>query len=305
MPAAFTHIMITQHAAKEIEKDLSINQKTLFNKYLPFIYLGSLLPDFPYYMKGKLASQIWGKTIHAKNVKTLFANGLNLSKRTKDKASVALFLGFTTHAISDMVFHPLTNELVGPYKGIKNMNAHRYTEAVHDVYLYKKNNFNLNKEKKLISILRLSLKNKRAMNMWIEMLETTHPKKSKPPMNDWQNNFVEMLQDKKALNPFLVCRFVIGSNIYFNGKDDLRDDLVPRFIKNMPYPRSNYNNKNKKPVNFDFAFNKAIKETVKLWKMILNDIELDKEASLRKFPDISLNKGLEIIDNKKVPLFWK
>jgi Zinc dependent phospholipase C len=164
MAGPYAHCMISRKALKLFNSPIYGGYSNLMSdELLPYIYLGSISPDYPYpaYMltnvdpildnvKG-LGKLSWGDKLHKQNTGDFMRSGVAKLREyckpgnkegQKDKPVLtAWLLGYYSHIITDAIVHAVVYNIVGKYED--NKTEHRKCEMVEDSLIFKRE---LNKE---------------------------------------------------------------------------------------------------------------------------------------------------------------
>jgi hypothetical protein len=145
MPGAYTHLTmaVLQSSPNELATLEGLSKQELGPLMLhnKFFELGAVSPDYPYLGVGAAlgigTSKDWADAMHLAHTGDRLKAGIQLirgmSGPEKHKA-LAWLLGFASHIVMDVTFHPVVELKVGPYE--ENGSAHRICEMHQDVFIY-------------------------------------------------------------------------------------------------------------------------------------------------------------------------
>jgi hypothetical protein len=144
MPAAYSHLMITDKALERFRDDQDIDEKihgfTL--THFHFVHLGSVGPDYPYFDIFQPRQKDWAEHMHYRHtgdaIKTMAHRLLDLGSHGFQREEFIIpfcwTLGYLSHVTGDLVVHPVVMNIVGPYEG--NETEHRHCEMIQDAFIY-------------------------------------------------------------------------------------------------------------------------------------------------------------------------
>jgi len=140
MPGAYAHIAMANRAQKRAA-EAALRPQTLLavGRYLKYVELGAVSPDYPYLALHKPSQKVWADRMHYTSTSALLRAGVRAVKAlpAPDRAKgTAWFLGFAAHMAMDMTIHPVVELRVGPYKG--NEAEHRRCEMHQDALIFPK-----------------------------------------------------------------------------------------------------------------------------------------------------------------------
>lgn len=144
MPAAYAHLTLVNelNSPNELAKFSRISNtvKIALGKYLAYVELGAVSPDYPYLHLGSEGSKKWADLMHYTHtgplILALASEISGIDDKSKKEKCLAWLFGFAAHVGMDMTVHPVVEMKVGSYA--ENSNEHRICEMNQDVYIYKR-----------------------------------------------------------------------------------------------------------------------------------------------------------------------
>jgi hypothetical protein len=145
MAGGYTHITAVQIAAEEIRRKpdlLHEEHRLALSRWLKFLIIGSMGPDYPYLDLADASSEAWAAAMHGPSCLAVINEYVRFIRPLPDplirQKCAAWLFGFAAHCVTDGVVHPVVNLKVGPYA--QNKTAHRRCEMSQDVYAHRKLN---------------------------------------------------------------------------------------------------------------------------------------------------------------------
>lgn len=143
MAGGYTHVTIVQIAAEEIRKNPELlyeEHRLALSRWLKFLLIGSMGPDYPYLDVLSAPSEAWATAMHTPACIDVIRECVRLIRPItaplRRQKCVAWLFGFGAHCVTDGVVHPVVNLKVGPYE--QNKTAHRRCEMSQDVLAHRK-----------------------------------------------------------------------------------------------------------------------------------------------------------------------
>jgi hypothetical protein len=308
MPGAFAHITLV-NLARSDKKFESINlnkkaRKALY-RYLEFIELGSVSPDYPYLALGS-KHKYWADYVHVKyRTSKIIVKAVKQIRKIKDKKeqrkAFSWLCGFVGHIVTDLVIHPVVELKVGTYLG--NEKEHRICEMNQDVYIYKRLRMgDIGATEHLKSgISTCNHKNdtnliyKPIKKIWEEMLKEADPKRfktNKPNIDKWHKSFNKIVNiSEEGQNLFALARHVaVGQGLTY----PIYDEIDKQYIKNLKVP-------SKSTMHYDDIFDKALADVLESWKVLGDAVYGQDDSFYTYFVNGNLDNGRDLHQNL---IYW-
>lgn len=137
MSGAYTHLAVANEASAAVRKlELRDSTKSALRKYLAFVELGAVSPDYPYLGLTRKQSK-WADAMHYTSTATLIRNAVSevrAQQAAKQEKLTAWLFGMASHIATDMTIHPVVELKVGKYE--QNQSGHRICEMHQDAYIF-------------------------------------------------------------------------------------------------------------------------------------------------------------------------
>lgn len=318
MAGPYVHCLVSEAALKLLDDTLYNRYAPIASeKYRPYVYLGSVSPDYPnpdhkmggvdpipYIDPATGSKYYWGDVLHKIDSGTFVKNGVKLLRDEADKRSdsfymrTAWLMGYYSHVITDLVVHAAVYNIVGKYED--NPGDHMLCEMTEDVLLYKDIKGGELVDDKFLKILskcqstsaftldpmepRHYILSTTIKSFWDKLLLTTYPKyyqDENPDINGWHREYAFLMKAAKSF----VARGLAPGMAYKRSGKVLKRDSNP-YYTDMKIPgdtnTGNYMNA---------VFKKSEDEVRKGWKALLSAI--DDPAALRSFTASVVNADLD------------
>lgn len=330
MAGGYTHITAVQKAVEEAINRrpglLHDEAKLALERWLKYVIVGSIGPDYPYLDIGDKNSAAWADTMHKKGCADVLREGVRLirlidNELIRQKCMAWLF-GFAAHCVTDGSVHPVVNLKVGKYEEHKT--EHRVCEMSQDVFAHAQLNAGpLDTNRQLsLNVQDASDGSSKKLDrdiarMWTAALNSVyrkgHPveessfgwavdrlmefagqKKaaeglSVPDPDDWHRGMLQVMKIAESggcLIPF-VRHVAANQGIVYPQHPD------PQYIKGLKVPGG-------KHMDFDAIFQKAVSNIAAFWGTLSLSLT-GKPSALDAMLNWNLDTGL---DEEGHSVFW-
>lgn len=306
MPAAYAHITLVNllkepHRLENIA-GFPTNAIEAVLDYFKFTELGAVSPDYPYLVLGDKKSNHWADMMHYYKTGEIIIAGIkylcNYSGE-RQKIGLSWLLGYASHVVADVTIHPVIQNIVGPYDGHKK--EHRICEMNQDAYIFQKMNLDdIGISEHLDSGISACSEGKNLdhiiVKLWENILQKVHPEQyvvNLPKINKWHKGFIGIM-DKFAEEGNRLIPFARHVAADIGLMYPSPDKIDKRFIRNLPLPNGG-------TADYDKIFERAIKNTGAVWKIISDGVFGNNTGYLAHIGNWNLDTGLG--EDKKL-VFW-
>lgn len=308
MAGPFTHWMVVEEALKK--PSISAQANLTGNKN--YILLGAVSPDLPYL---STPNTQWADRMHYENTGSFVRHGIaNLPPKGTPKHDICLawLLGYVSHLVADVVVHPVVNVIVGPYRF--NDIEHRRCELTQDALVYSKvmtvegaptqadltdtdyHHF-LNHCASLpvtpANTLGSPDINKTINEFWSVTLSENHMDQTTnyEPIdpNAWYRNYKSGINTASRMPSAAIRELLSGKGLAYQklNSPKLATDRLG-FFDNINIPKGGRG-------NFLEVFYKAVGEVVRVWDLLLEDINKGDPNNCAKYvKNWDLDTGLDM-----------
>lgn len=304
MPGAYAHISVVNDAQKRAET-VGLREETLLSlgRYLKYLELGSVSPDYPY-LTLKKSQNKWADAMHYTRNASLLRSGVaeifQLPADQQPKATAWLF-GFAAHMATDMTIHPVVELRVGPYQD--NKGKHRRCEMHQDAFIFPRvmNVGDVGLTAHLASGIAAchaadaeDQMDPTIQQLWLSMLKAAYSDSvsGQPLPSAWHCGFRDTLAAMGSFNHlFPFSRHVsAGLNLSYPREQDI--DLS--FIQALPTPEG--------PMDYPALFERARSNVLLVWKGLDDALIHGRSDALDSLEDWNLDTGRSVQTGKLV--FW-
>jgi len=306
MSGAYTHLAVANEAEKAAKKtDIRGTTKLALGKYLRYVELGAVGPDYPY-LSLKSHQPQWADEMHYKNTATLVRTTVAEIQKQPGAAQgklIAWLFGMASHIATDMTIHPVVELKVGPYNG--NESAHRKCEMHQDAYIFPRR-MNVG-ETAYSEHIKTGLGacgdatdpdklDPDIASLWKRVLGATYPQLASVHPADpdaWHKGFRDVLLTMAGVNHLVpFARHVAArANLGY----PLAKDVDPQFIRNLKTPEG--------VIDFDALFDRARDNVVEMWRGLDRALSGSDAGALAKLEDWNLDTGRSLTTGQRV--FWR
>lgn len=301
MPGTYAHIVAAQTARSRVKEfGLSAAHESAVGKWLGYVELGALSPDYPYLSLTKRHTA-WADCMHWRRTSTFLINATlaisELEDAAKEKATAWLF-GFAAHMALDATIHPIIEEMVGPWQ--INKTRHRMCEMHQDVYIFPRLNLGETAWTKHLDfgVARCINESTGSLDttidsMWSSILCRTHKSQvgfSEPTPAKWHRDFLRLLRTMRTVNR----HFAFARHVAANKSLSFPFDPAQAFIANLPTPEGG--------MDYDAIFDRGIENIGTTWRAINGALQGDP-SDIKRMGDWNLDTGKNAKTAKFV--FWR
>jgi hypothetical protein len=315
MPAAYSHLMITEKAIERLKDDQRIDpelRKAVLT-HSHFVHLGSLGPDYPYLDFFQYGQTSWADHFHNDHTgDTLQTMAHRLSDSWETGLEKETFLlpfcwalGYLSHVTGDCMVHPVIDTIVGPYDG--NETRHRHCEMIQDVFIYHKIRRGAEIEHgELARVLQLCSKPDDGHKLhpilrlfWEGLLRDHFQEEFKdnpPRIDQWHDQFEGWIG--LAGRPLYVGRIIDpGHQFTYKRSSELDEMETMVFLNILPLPNHTFGSYE------DDVFPKAIDHVVEKWALLARGLtDRDFSPFLGSITNCDLHTGRDLDTGKFV--YW-
>lgn len=322
MPATFAHGLIAKRAIDVLLANGTNAFRGMLAEKNNFVVMGAAGPDYPYLTDilttGVLQiGHTWANRMHYENTCSFVKEGIiSLSALPSDGESFAVrlawFCGYVSHIIADAYAHPVINSIVGgPY--IFTHREHGACELIQDIYIFEKltgnNIVTANPKGGDFGYLNIldegsDPKNKdrihpEVRDFWTDLLKKAHPNAEAYfegiAPDRWHYNYKGRVNF--VVDPGAIFRHILGmAGFSYKKASDITDDERKKYIDNILLP-------DKSISTYDTVFDNTVKEVVRVWSKLLDDIQSHTSANTSTYiKDWNLDTG---VDESKIDLWLK
>ncbi len=305
MPGGFTHFGLV--------KQLGINSTLMsiegmsqdiadaIQEYQGYLDLGAVSPDLPYLA---MLSSDWADAFHHERTVDVVRAGVQTlallgNKQEDRRKAIAWLFGYVSHAVADMIAHPVTALKVGRYEQHKR--EHRVCEMNQDAYVF---SHYFDDDIDACEYLDGGIKTctddgrsgavlaKCIAAFWAEVLRVVYPERHNPAPAAWFGQFVTVI-DGVADE---------GKHILVLRGSAEHDGLVYPEKPDMTY-MDGLTTPSGQTINFDDLFKRLQEETAVVWEQLAKAITAN-DASLLKLRNGDFDSGLDLADGQ-TSVFWR
>jgi hypothetical protein len=310
MAGTFSHIAVVRVLYdKHLDEipGLTDEMKGALRDFGPFLELGSVSPDYPFFTSLNNEAKGWGNVMHygptGRYIKLSIPRLVRLESDEKRHRCLAWLFGFAAHVITDLTVHPVVKAKVGDYDS--HPKQHRFCELQQDAFIFHEMGYGEITTSN-VQIGRLMSCSDPANNMrlhpdikdfWLQMLRTfpLHDiellnRVSKPTMTPqtldfgkWHNNCCDLLglADKTG-HLYPLARFIAEDKaaVY-----PLPDEINYDYVTDLQRPDDN------QPIDFKAVFERTLEQVKGVWQQLSTAITAD-DAALFTLADSNLDTGL-------------
>lgn len=327
MPATFAHCLICQEAIGLLLSDKRIKETlpllelaSIVAQRNEFAITGAAGPDYPY-LNDLLTTGIlhvghtWADRMHYEDVDIFIVEAVKKiivmdQKSEEFKVCLPWFLGFISHVIADIYFHPVVNSIVGGTYHFTSA-EHAYCEMVQDIYIfhYKTGEEIIDanpRSGKFAYLTYLDASSDRdnehqlhphITRFWRETLVAAHPGGKEYfadiDPNTWHRKYKSRVDF--AVNPWPVARHIMkAANRAYGRLSKLPEEDLQRFVEAIILPNGTKG-------KYIEQFEKAVDQVVTFWIKTLQSVTEKNPLLIRE--DVkawNLDTG---VDESKVH-FW-
>jgi hypothetical protein len=304
MPGGFTHFGLV--------KELGINRTLMsikgmshdiadaIQEYYGYVDLGAVAPDLPYLTP---LSSNWADAFHHQRTIDVVRVGVRRLESLDDKHEdrrklLAWLFGYASHAVADMIAHPVIAIKVGEYE--ENKTEHRVCEMNQDTYVF---SHYFGDAIDACEYLDHGIKTctddgrsgavlaKGIGTFWTEVLREVYPDKGRSAPASWFRQFVTVIDGvaEEGGRCLAMRGSAEGGGIVYPQTPNMTyvDDLK------SPYGES---------VTFDDLFRRFQEETKVVWGQMAQAI-VANDATLIKLPNGDFDTGVNLAGGQ-TSIFW-
>lgn len=304
MPGGFTHFGLV--------KELGINATLMsiegmtqeiadaIEEYYNYVDLGAVSPDLPYLALG---SSSWADAFHHHRTVDVVRVGvrrlasLDGGHQERGKAIAWLF-GYASHAVADMIAHPVIAMKVGKYEQHKT--EHRRCEMSQDAYVFSHYfGDDIDACEYLDGGIKTCTEDGRsgaALAKWLDafwagILRDVYIEKGGPAPAAWFGQFVTMIDGVADEGKCMLAMRGLTEQVglVYPSKPDMG------YVNGLTTPHN-------QPITFDKLFARLQKETKTVWSQMAAAITAN-DATLIKLPSGDFDTGIDLADGQ-TSIFW-
>ncbi len=306
MPGAYAHLSVVNDAQKRADA-AGLREDTLVSlgRYLKFVELGSVSPDYPY-LSLRRDQKRWADDMHYTRNATLLRAGVaavsRLPAEAKGKAT-AWLLGFAAHMTTDMTIHPVVELRVGPYA--QNKGEHRRCEMHQDAYIFPRvmNVGDTGLSEHLATGIATchAQENEDVLDpdieqVWQSMLAAAYQDDlvQVPPLpGSWHAGFRGILTAMAGVNRLFPWARHVSADL--NLAYPAETDIDPSFIRQLRTPEG--------PLDYGVIYERARSNVLAVWKGLDDALVEGRSDALDQLEDWNLDTGRSVQTGRLV--FWK
>jgi hypothetical protein len=306
MPGGFTHLGLVRELGinrilMSIE-GMSQNIADAMQEYYSYVELGAVSPDLPYLT---LSSGDWADAFHHQRTVDVVRVGVqtlaSLESSCKDRArAIAWLFGYVSHAVADMLAHPVIALKVGKYEQHKR--EHRVCEMNQDAYVF---SHYFGDDIDACEYLDHGIKTctddgqsgstlaKWMASFWTRILSQVYPEKFDPAPASWFGQFVTVIDGvaDEGSHLILVMRgFAEDLGVVYPGQVDMT------YVNRLTTPFG-------EPITFDALFTMIQEQVKNVWGQLARAITANN-AGLLSLPNGDFDSGLDLADGQ-TSIFWR
>jgi hypothetical protein len=283
MPGAYAHLTLVNLAREparlEANPAFPLAAIAALGKYLKYLELGAVSPDYPYLAIGSGNAKQWADLMHydrtGEVVHAAVGRIRTMGDSEKPKA-LAWLLGYAAHVVADVTIHPVVELKVGTYD--ENKGAHRTCEMHQDAWIFRRLNLggigisehldsgvcacgSTTDPKRIDPVIE---------QLWSGALRDVHPwptNASAPDLNLWHAGFRRVVDSIEDLALLPIARHVApGLGIGYPSFDKVET----QYISALKTPEG--------PMHYDAIFDRAIANVVAKWAAVARGaLGIDKD----------------------------